>query len=201
MGMKNSDWGERRHPCRWMGQDGDLGFWMPDRSELFTQFFTRYLFSALAVLYFSSMEYMPPLLFSLEYVLFGQVIYFLINSLFFHLSLRKVTLWRIRGAMAADLLNVTLCLIHDPYLIPPAALGYLMVLLGNGMRYGMRLFAEVLGGVFTRFGHLFCRPLPAGRFYDQCGGRFFRCVPGNPGCVCPHPDGPYRGAASSARLP
>ena len=49
--------------------------------------------------------------------------------------------------MAADLLIVTLCVIHDPNMIPPSALAFLMVLLGNGMRYGMRLFAEVLAGV------------------------------------------------------
>ena len=55
MGMQCSDWGDRRHPCRWEAETEEAGFWVPDRSEIVTQFFTRYLFFSLAVIYFSTL--------------------------------------------------------------------------------------------------------------------------------------------------
>jgi diguanylate cyclase (GGDEF)-like protein len=39
--------------------------------------------------------------------------------------------------------------LNDPYTIPPSLLVYIMIVLGNGMRYGMRLFAESLFGCFA----------------------------------------------------
>ena len=44
--------------------------------------------------------------------------------------------------MMVDMFMVTISVIHDPYPVPPSALAYLMVVFGNGMRYGMRPFAE-----------------------------------------------------------
>ncbi|MBN1141846.1 MAG: GGDEF domain-containing protein [Deltaproteobacteria bacterium] len=173
MGMKHYDWGDRRYPCRWLAESNGTGFWMPDRQEIITQFFTRYLFFALAVLYFSSMESVAELLFGLEWVLFAQVVYFLITSWFFHLALKEVTLKTIRFTMAADLLNVALCLIHDPYPIPPAAMGFLMVLLGNGLRYGMRIFSEVLGGAVFCMAFCFALRYRLGGFPINAGVVFF----------------------------
>ncbi len=69
MRMQSSDWGDRRHPCRWVAETGEAGFWVPDRSEIVTQFFTRYLFFSLAVIYFSTLESVPPVLFSIEQLL------------------------------------------------------------------------------------------------------------------------------------
>ena len=148
MGMQFSDWGDRRHPCRWMAEGDEAGFWMPDRSEIVTQFFTRYLFFALAVIYFSTLQSVPPAFFTIEQMLIALGVYFFVNTWFFRQALQDLTLLKIRSAMSADLIIVTLCVIHDPNPIPPSALAFLMVLLGNGMRYGMRLFAEVLGGAF-----------------------------------------------------
>jgi diguanylate cyclase (GGDEF)-like protein len=173
MGMQNADWGDRRHPCRWEAETGDAGFWMPDRSEIVTQFFTRYLFFSLAVIYFSTLESVSPALFSIEYLLIALGVYFLLNSWFFHQALQGVTLLKIRSAMSADLLIVTLCVIHDPNPIPPAALAFLMVLLGNGMRYGMRLFAEVLGGAFLGMAIAFALRYRLGGFEVGAGNVFF----------------------------
>lgn len=64
--MPESNWNNRRHPCRWEAEAGDAGFWVPDRAEIVTQFFTRYLFFALAVIYFSTLDSVPPVLFSFE---------------------------------------------------------------------------------------------------------------------------------------
>lgn len=86
--------------------------------------------------------------------------------------------------MAVDLLMVMACAIHDPNPIPPAALAFLMVLLGNGMRYGMRLFAEVLGGAVLGMAVSFAiryrfdgfDPVPAICFL-ACSGSRSQCTP------------------------
>jgi hypothetical protein len=41
MGMQHSEWSDRRHSSRWQAETGEAGFWVPDRSEVVTQFFTR----------------------------------------------------------------------------------------------------------------------------------------------------------------
>ena len=173
MGMQYSDWGDRRHPNRWIVESGDAGFWVPDRSEIVTQFFTRYLFFSLAVIYFSTLESVPPVLFSIEQLLIALGVYFVLNTWFFRQALQRVTLTKIRSAMTADLLIVTLCVIHDPNPIPPSALAFLMVLLGNGMRYGMRLFAEVLGGAFLGMAISFAFRYRVGGFDVNAGDVFF----------------------------
>jgi diguanylate cyclase (GGDEF)-like protein len=154
-------------------ESGEPGFWMPDRTEIVTQFFTRYLFFALAVIYFSTLDSVSPVLFSIEQVLIALGVYFVLNTWFFRQALKGVTLNNIRGAMAADLLIVTLCVIHDPNAIPPSALAFLMVLLGNGMRYGMRLFAEVLGGAFLGMAVSFAFRYRMGGFEISAGDVFF----------------------------
>jgi len=173
MGMKYSDWGDRRHPSRWMAETDDTGFWIPDRSEIVTQFFTRYLFFSLAVIYFSTLETISPVLFSIEQLLAALAVYFILNTWFFRQALQGVSLLKIRGAMATDLVIVTLCVIHDPNTIPPSALAFLMVLLGNGMRYGMRLFAEVLGGAFLGMAIAFAFRYRLGGFEVNAGDVFF----------------------------
>ena len=173
MGMKSSGWSDRRHPCHWEAESEDTGFWVPDRSEIVTQFFTRYLFFSLAVIYFSTLESVRPVLFSIEQLLIALGIYFFVNSWFFRQALQGVTLLKIRSAMSADLIIVTLCVMHDPNPIPPSALAFLMVLLGNGMRYGMRLFAEVLGGAFLGMAIAFAFRYRVGGFEVNAGDVFF----------------------------
>ena len=173
MGIQHTDWSDRRYPSRWVAETEDTGFWVPDRSEIVTQFFTRYLFFSLAVIYFSTLETVSPVLFSIEQLLIALGVYFLLNSWFFHQALRGISLMKIRSAMAADLIIVTLCVIHDPNPIPPSALAFLMVLLGNGMRYGMRLFAEVLGGAFLGMAVSFAFRYRWGGFSVNAGDVFF----------------------------
>jgi diguanylate cyclase (GGDEF)-like protein len=173
MGLKYSEWGDRRHPSRWMAERGDAGFWVPDRSEIVTQFFTRYLFFALAVIYFSTLESVPPVLLSIDQLVVALGVYFLANSWSFRQALQGITLTKIRAAMGADLLIVSLCVIHDPNPIPPSALAFLMVLLGNGMRYGMRLFGEVLGGAALCMAISFALRYRLGGFSVNAGDVFF----------------------------
>lgn len=173
MSIQNSEWGDRRNPNRWVAESNDSGFWMPERSEIITQFFTRYLFFSLAVVYFSTLKTISPVLLSIDQLLFALAIYFVLNSWLFRQALLRVTLPRIRSAMAADLIIVTLCVMHDPNPIPPAALAFLMVLLGNGMRYGMRLFAEVLIGCFLGMAIAFAFRYRLGGFEVNAGDVFF----------------------------
>ena len=173
MGKQYADWGDRRHPCRWKAETADAGFWVPDRSELVTQFFTRYLFFSLAVVYFSTLDSVPPVLFSIEQLLVALGVYFLLNTVLFRQAMQGVSLFKIRTAMVVDLTIVTLCVIHDPNPIPPSALAFLMVLLGNGMRYGMRLFAEVLGGAFFGIAISFVLRYRLGGFEINAGDVFF----------------------------
>ncbi len=173
MGMQHSDWSDRRHSSRWQAETEDAGFWVPDRSEIVTQFFTRYLFFSLAVIYFSTLDSVPPVLLSIEQLLMALCVYFILNTWFFRQALKGVSLLKIRSAMIADLVIVTLCVIHDPNTIPPSALAFLMVLLGNGMRYGMRLFAEVLGGAFLGMAISFACRYRLGGFDVSAGDVFF----------------------------
>jgi len=171
--MQYSDWGDRRHPCSWMAETEGTGFWVPDRSEIITQFFTRYLFFSLAVIYFSTLDTVAPVLLTIEQLLGALAVYFVLNTWFFRQALQGVSLLKIRGSMATDLVIVTLCVIHDPNTIPPSALAFLMVLLGNGMRYGMRLFAEVLGGAFLGMAVSFAIRYRLGGFEVNAGDVFF----------------------------
>ncbi len=171
--MQNSDWSDRRHPCRWEAETADMGFWVPARSEIVTQFFTRYLFFSLAVIYFSTLQSVSPGLLSIEHLLIALGMYFIFNTWFFRQGLQRVTLLGIRSTMAADLVIVTLCVIHDPNPIPPSALAFLMVLLGNGMRYGMRLFGEVLGGAFLGMAVAFAFRYRLGGFEVSASDVFF----------------------------
>lgn len=150
-----------------------LEFWQPQRGEIVTQFFTRYLFFALALTFFAAMgEGVRPVLFSVETLLWVLVGYFALNTFLFWRALKDLTLGGIRFAMAADLAMVLLCVIHDPHPIPPSALAFLMVLLGNGMRYGMRLFAEVLGGAILGMAVAFAVRYRLGGFEVSAGDVF-----------------------------
>lgn len=165
--------GERRQQGRWDDRAGEAGFRLRDRSEIITQFFTRYLFFALALIYFSTLDGLGPVLFDISQLLMMLGVYFVLNSWFFHLALKGVSLLKIRSAMAADLVIVTLSVIHDPNAIPPSALAFLMVPLGNGMRYGMGVFAEVLGGVFFGMALSFAVRYRLGGFDITAGDVFF----------------------------
>lgn len=169
--MHHSDRGER--PCRRKADDEDCDFWAPDRGEIVTQYFTRYLFFSLSVVYFSTVETLPSGFLDIEQLLLALGAYFVLNSWLFHQALRGLTLPKIRSAMSADLAIVTVCVVHDPNLIPPSALVYLMVLLGNGMRYGMRVFAEVLGASFVCMAFAFALRYRFGGFVVTAGDVFY----------------------------
>ncbi len=138
---------ERRHggePIKWSGPQPEE-LWLPQRKEVVTQFFTRYLFFVLGVLFFTANNNIRPVLVGVDLILGLYGLYFVLVSLLFVRALKGMSMRLMRIAMLLDILLVTISVIHDPYPVPPSAMAYLMVILGNGMRYGMRPFAEALG--------------------------------------------------------
>jgi len=122
----------------------------PSWSEQVVQFLTRYLFVVLGVMFFNfttgiSPAWMTPLQLNIAFA-----VYFVINSaLFWHASRRPLLARRFRIAMWVDIVITSISVLNDPYAIPPSLLVFIMVVLGNGMRYGMRLFREALIGCFS----------------------------------------------------
>ena len=113
------------------------------------QFLTRYLFFALGILFFNFTDGIQPARMSLALVNTAYAVYFvLISLLFWHASRQHIAPARYRAAMWVDIFITSISVLNDPYPIPPSLLVYIMVVLGNGMRYGMRLFREALVGCF-----------------------------------------------------
>ncbi len=69
--------------------------------------------------------------------------------MFIHASKVNICPMRYHMAMWIDIAIASISVLNDPYPIPPSLLVYIMIVLGNGMRYGMRLFAESLIGCFS----------------------------------------------------
>ena len=122
----------------------------PSWPEQQVQFVTRYVFWVLGILFFNFVEGIEPARWSLAQVNGAFAAYFLLNTAFFwHANHHPANVVRYRLAMWVDILITSIAVLNDPYAIPPSILVYIMVVLGNGMRYGMRLFAEALAGSFT----------------------------------------------------
>lgn len=130
------------------------GYWWPERREVIIQFITRYVFWALGSLFFLTVDGYQPLVLPLTSLLVVYGIYFILNSLLFWMAMRSLNVSALRVGMLLDMFMVTISVIHDPYPVPPSALAYLMVIFGNGMRYGMRPFAE--SAVAATLGMVLC---------------------------------------------
>lgn len=118
------------------------GYWWPEKEHVAVQFMTRYVFFALGSLFFLTIDSYQPVVLSLNALLVVYGLYFVVNSVLFMMAMRKLGVTALRIGMLVDIALVTISVIHDPYPVPPSALAYLMVIFGNGMRYGMRPFAE-----------------------------------------------------------
>jgi diguanylate cyclase (GGDEF)-like protein len=126
------------------------GYRYPSWQEQRIQFFTRYVFLALGLLFFNLVEGVRPTVWSLSELNLALGIYFVLNTLLFlHAHRYHIHCRRYYTAMWVDILITSACVLNDPYPIPPSLLVFIMVVLGNGMRYGMRLFAVSLVGSFA----------------------------------------------------
>ncbi len=126
------------------------GYRYPPWQEQKIQFYTRYLFLLLGFLFFNAVEGIAPAHWSLLQLNVVLGVYLLSNTLLFlHARQHNFHTMRFHLAMWVDIIITSVCVLNDPFPIPPSLLVYIMVVLGNGMRYGMRLFAESLLGCFT----------------------------------------------------
>ncbi|MDV3239868.1 MAG: GGDEF domain-containing protein [Gammaproteobacteria bacterium] len=122
----------------------------PGWPEQLVQFLTRYLFVALGVLFFNFTSGIAPTWMSAAQLNTAYALYFVSNTLlFWHASRNHVCPTRYRIAMWVDIVITAVSVLNDPYPIPPSLLVFIMVVLGNGMRYGMGLFREALIGCFA----------------------------------------------------
>jgi len=119
-------------------------------SEQKIQFVTRYLFIVLGVLFFNLAPDFKPTWMSLAQINVFFALMAAINTIhFWHASTNLYCVPRYRFAMWLDIVGVSICVVNDPYEIPPSLIVYILVVLGNGMRYGMRFFAEAVVGSFA----------------------------------------------------
>lgn len=109
------------------------------------QFVTRYVFVALGAIYFNFVfAYTSPWL-SLGYLnLFFAAYTLWVTALFLHARRRPYSVGRFRAAMWIDVFGVSLAVLTDPFVVPLSSMVYIVIALGNGMRYGMRSFSEAL---------------------------------------------------------
>ncbi|MEW8524364.1 MAG: GGDEF domain-containing protein [Candidatus Thiodiazotropha endolucinida] len=113
-----------------------------------TQYWTRLLFCGLALLYFNFggeeqvRDWTNLQVVNLIFLAFGIEILFFMR----HASRVPHAPWRQRLTMWIDIVMASFAVLADTTISSPGFLVYLMVILGNGMRYGLRLFGEAVIG-------------------------------------------------------
>lgn len=128
----------------------DAGMRIPSWPEQRVQFLTRYLFIILGLVFFNRGEGAGPLALSLQQLNLTFLLYAASNTaMFVHARRLPYAPARYHAAMWVDIAIVTVAVWNDPHPIPPSVLVFIMIVLGNGMRYGMRLFAEAVVGCFS----------------------------------------------------
>lgn len=119
-------------------------------NEQLIQFLTRYLFIVLALVFFGSSEELTRMGMSRWQIYAVFLAHGVVNTfIMWHAWRQPRSIPRYRIAMWLDILTVSVAVLNDPYDIPPSLIVYILVVLGNGMRYGMPFFAEGLVASFV----------------------------------------------------
>jgi diguanylate cyclase (GGDEF)-like protein len=119
----------------------------PPWAEQRAQFLTRYLFAALGLAYFNLGEPVARSDVYLAAVNLVHLVYIALTTFYlWHARRRLTSALRQRLAMVTDLAGVSFAAFADAHLVSPAYLVYLVIVFGNGMRYGLRAFAEAAAG-------------------------------------------------------
>lgn len=125
------------------------GAHVPGFPEQRTQAFTRYLFLGLYLAYINLGAATGEPVVSWFWLHVAAAVYFLLISAYlWHAAERVYSPLRWRLAMWTDLAIVTIGALGDASPASPLFLAFIMVILGNGMRYGLRFFAEAVVGTF-----------------------------------------------------
>lgn len=112
------------------------------------QYWTRLLFCGLALMYFNVggeaqvRPWASLLLVNVVMSVYGLQILFFMG----HAATRPHAPWRQHLTMWVDIAAATFASLADSTLSSPGFLVFLMVILGNGMRYGLALFGEAVIG-------------------------------------------------------
>ncbi|MES9990329.1 MAG: diguanylate cyclase [Candidatus Thiodiazotropha sp.] len=112
------------------------------------QYWTRLLFCGLALLYFNFggpeqvRDWTSLPVVNLVFIAFGIEILFFMG----HASRVPHAPWRRRLTMWVDIAAASFAVLADTTVSSPGFLVFLMIILGNGMRYGLRLFGEAVIG-------------------------------------------------------
>ena len=112
------------------------------------QYWTRLFFCGLALLYFNFggtaqvREWTSLQMVNLLFVAYAFEILFFMQ----HASRVPHAPWRQRITMWVDIAMASFAVLADTTISSPGFLVYLMIILGNGMRYGLRFFAEAVVG-------------------------------------------------------
>jgi diguanylate cyclase (GGDEF)-like protein len=113
------------------------------------QFITRYLFGALTWVYMNLVHTFRTDWMSLTQMNLMIVSYFVwVTAVMLHARRYEYSPFRFRLAMWIDVLYVSILVLNDPYTVPLMSMIYIIIVLGNGMRYGMQSFTESLIACF-----------------------------------------------------
>jgi diguanylate cyclase (GGDEF)-like protein len=114
-----------------------------------SQFVTRYVFWVLGLAYFNlgtSVARSAEFLLAVNVV---HLVYVLLTTVYLaHARRNTLSPLRWRLAMWTDLVGVAFCALADTSMTSPAYLVFLAIILGNGMRFGLRQFGEAALGSF-----------------------------------------------------
>lgn len=117
------------------------GSWADQR----LQFITRYLFCSIGVVYFNLGFDYQSLWMSLSQMNGFFAAYMVWNTiLFLHAVFYLRSSLRLRIALWGDVVGISIVVLNDPYIVPLTSMVYIVIVLGNGMRYGMRCFTEAV---------------------------------------------------------
>jgi diguanylate cyclase (GGDEF)-like protein len=112
-----------------------------------TQFVTRYFFVFVAFAYFNFSVNSKPAVMPLVLINAFYFAHLLFNTWgYFHAKRQLASPTRFRLALWVDIVGLAVAVVNDPYQTPPSLIAYILVVLGNGMRYGMGLFIEAIVG-------------------------------------------------------
>jgi len=113
------------------------------------QFLSRYVFSLLGLVYFNLVGVVAR---SHEYLVAANTVigvYLVLVTIYMvHARRSRLSPLRWRLTMWTDLVGVAFCGLADASVTSPAFLVFLAIILGNGMRYGLRPFTEAALGSF-----------------------------------------------------
>jgi len=113
------------------------------------QFETRYIMTITGVILFNWVYQSAPSFVSLNQMNLFFVLYFVWISFTYFLVYRdQDKVWKARLTMWADILGMGFVVLNDPSSVPPTGLVWIIIVMGNGMRFGMAMFREALVACF-----------------------------------------------------